>query len=105
LDSYREFEDVLFNAMRDIKDKGGCPRSFIKKLQGASRNRFGYLLSMLSVPVEFDLDQDAPVVALFWKNNEPGAGVNRLDEVAASWRLSKGIELGRWRQFLSTGMC
>ncbi len=105
LDNYREFEEVLFNVMRNLKDEGGCPRSLIEKLQGAARNRLGYLLSMLSIPVEFDLDPDAPVVALFWKNNEPGAGVTRFDEVAASWRLSKGIELGRWKQFLSTGLC
>jgi hypothetical protein len=105
LDNYREFEDALFNAMRGIKDQGGCSPSFIKKLSGAPLNRLGYLLSILSIPVEFKSDQDAPIVALYWKNDEPEARVNRLDEVASSWRLSKGIELGRWKQFLSTGMC
>ncbi len=104
-DNYRDFEDALFNAMKSVKWQGGCAPSFIKKLSGAPLNRLGYLLSMLSIPVQFEPDNDAPVVALYWKNNEPDAQANRLDEVAGSWRLSKGIELSRWKQFLSSGMC
>lgn len=106
LDNYREFEDILFNSMCGIKDRGRCPHSIISRLSGASLNRLGYLLSLLSIPVVFQPDFSAPIVALYWKNNEIDNPVaNRLDEVAAHWRLSKGIEMNRWKQFLSTSMC
>jgi hypothetical protein len=105
LSDYRSFENALFNAMRGLLDHRQCRADLTERLHGSARNKLGYLLTTLSLPIPFSVDDEAPVTALFWKDEEAIVQPARLDKVAAHWRLSKGLNMTRWQQFLRTGAC